>query len=159
MNNRGVFLFFGVVMFCFLLSVYVFDFSYVFHGIRCTYLRGESSGQIDDYSFFETRKVKSDNHIPIPLSNNYKTKTSNDSLVDRLNKTKSVAFLIVKDDSIQFEKYYGIGGENSLTNSFSMAKSITSLLVGCAIRDGYIKSVDQSISDFVPEVDFFNGEG
>ena len=55
------------------------------------------------------------------------------------------------------ERYWGGFSKESLTNSFSMAKSIVSLLVGCAIQDGYIENVDQSVFDFLPELSPFNG--
>ena len=60
--------------------------------------------------------------------------------------------LEASDDSLRFEKYWGAGSESSATNSFSIAKSITSLLVGCAIRDGYIDGVEQDVVDFIPEI-------
>jgi CubicO group peptidase (beta-lactamase class C family) len=49
------------------------------------------------------------------------------------------------------ESYYRGYDENSISNSFSVSKSIVSLLVGCALDDGSIKSVDQPVSDFIPE--------
>ena len=63
----------------------------------------------------------------------------------------TVAYLIIKNDSIWFEKYFDGFNKSSKTNSFSMAKSITSALLGKAIMDGYIKSLDQPISDFYPQ--------
>ena len=56
--------------------------------------------------------------------------------------------MIIKNDSILFESYYDGYNENSKSNSFSMAKSYVSGLLGKAIMDGYIKSVDQPVSDF-----------
>ena len=56
----------------------------------------------------------------------------------------TVAFLVINNDSIWYEKYLEDSekkyGPTSKTNSFSMAKSITSALLGKAIQDGYIKS-------------------
>ena len=60
----------------------------------------------------------------------------------------TVAFLIIKNDSIWSESYAEGYGKTSQTNSFSMAKSITSALLGKAIQDGYISSLDQPIGDF-----------
>ena len=45
-----------------------------------------------------------------------------------------------------------------MSNSFSMSKSIISLLIGCAITDGYIKNVDQPVSDFLPEWTSYDGK-
>ena len=137
----------------YLVLVLVFDFSYLFHGLRCTYFRGHNSAQIDDYRFFYTRTVESGEPLRIPFGSDYNKGVSLDPLLYALEKSKSVAFLVVKNDSLRFEKYWDGGGENSITNSFSMAKSIISLLVGCAIEDGYIESVEQEISDFIPEIE------
>ena len=52
-------------------------------------------------------------------------------------------------------RYEAYGLENtseSLWVSFSVAKSVTSMLLGAAIRDGYIKSVDESITNYLPEM-------
>ena len=146
---------FFVVLFVF---VFVFDVSYLFHGVRCTYLRGEPSAQIDDSRFFYNRTVFADNPFEIPLGYNYNDSIINDSLDFALNKSRSIAFLVVQNDSVRFEKYWRFGNSSSSTNSFSIAKSIVSLLVGCAIDRGFISSVDQSIFDFLPELKPFNGQ-
>jgi CubicO group peptidase (beta-lactamase class C family) len=69
-----------------------------------------------------------------------------------LQSNDTTAFLIIKNDSIVFERYYNGGSQSSPSLSFSMAKSFLSILIGCAIDDGYIKSVDQPVIDFVPEL-------
>lgn len=68
-----------------------------------------------------------------------------------LEDNKTVAFIIIKDDSIQYEKYFRGYDEASVVASFSMAKSVTSMLIGCAIEDGYIKSVEEPITNYIPE--------
>ena len=151
---KKLFVFCSVIFFL-LLAVFVFDVSYLFHGIRCTYLRGESSAQIDDHRFFYTREVVSKNPLVIPDGYNYVDSVKNKKLNTVLEESNSVAFLVVQDDSVRVEKYWEGGGKEVLTNSFSMAKSIMSILVGCAIDDGYIKSVDQSVFDFIPELEPF----
>lgn len=69
-----------------------------------------------------------------------------------LEDNKTVAFLIIKNDTIQYEKYFKGYSQESIIPSFSMAKSITSILIGCAIDDGLIRSVDEPITDYVPEL-------
>ena len=149
--RRRLFLFLFFV-FCFLTLIYVFDISYLFQGIRCTYLRGESSAQIDDSDFFYTRTVPALSPLDLPLGCDYKTIIEDDSLNLVLKKYKTTSFLIIQDDSVRLEKYWEGGSDSSLTNSFSMAKSIVSLLVGCAIDEGYIDGVNQSVFDFLPEL-------
>ncbi len=71
---------------------------------------------------------------------------------DFLEKNKTVAFLIIKNDTIQYEKYFNGYEQSDVVASFSMAKSITSILIGCAIEDGYIKNVDEPITNYIPEL-------
>ena len=149
---RRSFLFVLIVFSC----IYFFDVSYLFKGIKCTYLRGESSAQIDDYNFFFNRVVAAKNPFIIPSGKNYNDSIISDSLDFALNKSKSVAFLVVQNDSVRFEKYWRGWEQNKKTNSFSIAKSVMSLLVGCAVDQGVIKSVDQSIFAFLPELQKFN---
>lgn len=73
-------------------------------------------------------------------------------LAELLAATGTVAFLVVKNDAILFEQYLEGYDRATPSLSFSMAKSFLSVLVGCAIADGYLKSVDQSVTDFVPEL-------
>lgn len=105
---------------------------------------------IDDYQFFENRVVKAGNPKPWRFSPHYSVDTIPGKYIPEFEKYETVAFLVIKDTTICAEKYWNGYGERSLSNSFSMAKSIVSLLVGCAIDDGYIKSIDQPVSDFLP---------
>lgn len=73
-------------------------------------------------------------------------------LSELLSATDTVAFLVVKDDAILFEKYNANFDRATSSLSFSMAKSVFSILVGCAIADGYLKSIDQPVTDLVPEL-------
>ncbi len=60
--------------------------------------------------------------------------------------------LVIKDGKIVYERY-GLGNtQDSLWVAFSVAKSVTSMLVGAAIQDGYIKSVDEKITDYLPRL-------
>jgi CubicO group peptidase (beta-lactamase class C family) len=60
--------------------------------------------------------------------------------------------LVLKDGQIVLEKY-GMGrGPQDRWTSFSVAKSVTSTLVGAAIKDGKIKSLDALVTDYIPEL-------
>lgn len=71
---------------------------------------------------------------------------------DFLEQNKTVAFLIIKNDTLQYEKYFNGYNEESVVASFSMAKSVLSILVGCAIDDGLIKSVNEPMIQYIPEL-------
>lgn len=73
--------------------------------------------------------------------------------LDEYFKRQSVAgLLVIKDGRILYERY-GLGNtENSRWISFSVAKSVVSMLIGAAIRDGYIDNVDEKVSDYLPRL-------
>ena len=65
---------------------------------------------------------------------------------------RSAALLIVHNGKLRLERYgLGFDGGGRWT-TFSVAKSITSTLVGAAIRDGYIRSMDDKVSDYMPQM-------
>lgn len=65
---------------------------------------------------------------------------------------RSAAVLVVHDGKLRLERYgLGFDGEGRWT-SFSVAKSITSTLVGAAIRDGHIRSMDDKVSTYIPQM-------
>jgi CubicO group peptidase (beta-lactamase class C family) len=74
------------------------------------------------------------------------------SLEDLLTSNDTIAFLIIKGDTLLFERYYQGHTPSSLSQSFSVSKSFTSALVGAAIQDGILDSVDQPVTDYVPEL-------
>ena len=65
---------------------------------------------------------------------------------------RSAALLVVHDGKLRLERY-GLGFDASgRWTSFSVAKSITSTLVGAAIRDGHIRSMDDKVSDYIAQM-------
>ena len=65
--------------------------------------------------------------------------------------TKTSALLVIKDDVIKYEKYYLGGDENTLFSSNSMGKSFVSALMGIAVSEGYVESIDDPIGKYIPE--------
>jgi CubicO group peptidase (beta-lactamase class C family) len=72
-----------------------------------------------------------------------------DSLV---RNNRSVAFLIIRNDSLLYENYYRGYTASSTVASFSAAKSYTSALIGAAIADGYIKNIDEPVTNYLTEL-------
>ena len=106
---------------------------------------------IDDYTIFKNNTVaKAKLEKPWPLANQYNKQAYPDSLNNLLEELRTVGVLMIKNDSILFEKYWDGYSDSSLSGSFSVAKSITSILIGVAIKEGKIKSVDQPVGDFLP---------
>jgi CubicO group peptidase (beta-lactamase class C family) len=69
-----------------------------------------------------------------------------------LEANDTITLLVVRDDPILCERYYQGRTPSSLSQLFSVTKSVTSALVGMAIADGYFEDVDQPITDFIPEL-------
>ena len=73
--------------------------------------------------------------------------------VDAYVKQGNVAGLIVvKNGTVVYERYELGNSAESKWLSYSVAKSVTSLLIGAAIKDGYIKSVDEPVTDYLPRL-------
>jgi CubicO group peptidase (beta-lactamase class C family) len=73
-------------------------------------------------------------------------------LAEFLESTDTTSFIVIKDDAILYEGYANGYDRESIVTSFSIAKSFTSALVGIAIDEGYIKSVDDPMVDYLPEM-------
>ena len=69
-----------------------------------------------------------------------------------MNDARMSGILILKDGQIVFERYaLGRRSEDRWT-SFSVGKSVTSILLGAAIQDGYIKSLDEPVTKYIPQL-------
>ncbi len=121
--------------------LYVTGNGYLPRGIYCTYLHGKSKPDIDDLQLFHTRKINSGVAVNLPTKLNV---LSNEN-VAFLNSTESEAFLVFKNDSLVSEWYGSYGADSAHWNSFSMSKSAISLLIGCALQDGKISSLQDPI--------------
>lgn len=123
---------------------------HVYRAVSFTYLRGRTGPGIEDYKKFKNNEVKAFYYRPIPNSTLYNKKSLSAESIADIEKYKTTAFLVVRNDSVVYEQYWDGFREDSPSNSFSVAKTIVSILVGIAIDEGKIKSVDQPVGDFIP---------
>ena len=114
--------------------------------------------KIDQFPIFENRIVQAGDPAPWKLAETYNTCSIPEQYIPVFEELETVAFVIIQDSALLFEQYWDGYSPKSHSNSFSMAKSIVSLAVGCAIDDDFIQSVDQSVSDFFPEFSGYNGK-
>ena len=133
--------------------LYLFNKEYLLKGIRITYLKGHKTAYIDDYPNFDNRTIEAGKPQAWPEHSAYNSVQATQKLQQTNEDLGTVAFLIIKNDSIWYESYADDYSAISKTNSFSMAKSVTSALLGKAIRDGYIKNLEQPVADFFPQFD------
>lgn len=124
---------------------------YMYKTFANTIFKGRLNPSIDEYGIFSNRKVDIGKPIPWVMSAHYNKKTIKDEYLENFKKYQTVAFVVIKNDSLYHEQYWDGYSDTSHSNSFSMAKSITSILAGIAIGEGKIKSVDEHVSDFIPQ--------
>lgn len=67
-----------------------------------------------------------------------------------LRETDTLAFLVVHENRLVYERYFDGSGRETLQTSFSVAKSFLSTLVGIAIDEGVIDGVDDPVTDYLP---------
>ncbi len=127
---------------------YILGYNYLWSGITKTYLRGETSATIDDGALFPSHTIITTNPKPWIKDSLYNTNKIAAALTKKLEQTHTAAFIIVKNGKLLHEEYWDTYNQQSKTNSFSMAKTVTALLLGAAIDDGKIKSENQLLSDF-----------
>ncbi len=142
-----------VAIFAVLIALlYLFKVDYLITAVRKIYFNGHVTAFLDDYKEFENRTIpKSHTPQPWPLSNGYNKVKPTETLEQWHKDLGTIAFLVVKNDSLWSESYYDGYDKDSKSNSFSMAKSVVSAALGKAISQGKIKSLDQLVSDFYPQ--------
>jgi len=114
------------------------------------YKMKRTKADITDYKYFENIEIsKSSSPQPWPIHKNYNLIQETKNLKKTHDKLGTIAYLIIKNDSIWHEKYYKNYNQNSYSNSFSMAKSIVSATMGKAIKDGYFKSIDDKVGFYI----------
>ncbi len=125
--------------------------TYLYKGIANTYLKGRKTADIDEYKIFENHVVRSGTPTGWKLGKDYNQSKIPSQYLPEMEHMKTIAYLIIKDDSLRHEEYWGGYSDTSHTGAFSMAKTLVSILTGIAIEEGKIKSLDEPVGDFLPE--------
>ena len=132
-------------------GLYLTDTDYLIKAVRTIYAKGYTTAFLEDYKAFDNRTLETATPQPWAIHKDFNTIKETKTLVKTNTELGTIAYLIIKNDSIWFENYYDGFNKDSKTNSFSMVKSMVSAMLGKAIMKGQIKSLDQPISDFYPE--------
>lgn len=111
-------------------------------------------------TIFPTRTISRGRAAPQPLPTSadalpplcFNSNGKQCDLYDYVSRNRCVGLLILKNGRIVLENHELGHDSGSRWMSMSMAKSVTSLLVGCAISDGHIRSVDDDLVDYLPEL-------
>ncbi len=145
----------GVLLFLLIvieLGLYIAGYGYVNKLLRLTVLKGRSGPVINDLNEFPSAIVANGKSQAWFKSTQY-AKLALDTAQERqVNSYKTTALLVIQNDSILYENYNDEAGVGVLSNSFSMAKSIQSILIGIALKKNLISSVNDPIRKYLPEL-------
>ncbi|MDA7785173.1 beta-lactamase family protein [Pseudomonadales bacterium] len=119
----------------------------------------QQSGYSSIADLGNTRLIKaSENILNLPTSggslagfqHSYKGNAS--SIDDFMQRTRAAGLLVIHDQQIALEKYALGHAEDKPWISFSVSKSVVSMLIGAAIKDGLIKDVNELVTDYLPHL-------
>ena len=125
--------------------------SWMYKAISITYLKGYTSSYINDFIYLPANTIKSAKHQEWATAINYNEAKLPEFIKSVNESMETVAFMVIIKDSIHFEEYWHGHSADTMSNSFSMSKSWVSTLIGIAISEGKIKSIDQKVCDFLPD--------
>lgn len=131
-----------------IIAIFAFVIALTPHYLLTAIRHGEPD--IDDYKIFYNRTVKAGEYMPWQVAEDYNHYQLHDTVRKIIEQYKPVAFLVIQHEKIKYEEYWEGYSDHSLSNSFSAAKSIVGLLVGIALEEGKIKSLDEPVGDFLP---------
>ena len=110
-------------------------------------------------SIYSTRPIQAGEHVlALPAAAepvrdvSYVVEGESFGLDDFIDHNHVVGLIALKDGAIHLERYAAGNTEQSLWVSFSVAKSVVAMLLGAAIADGYIESVDEKVSAYLPRL-------
>lgn len=131
-----------------------YKFPYFFRALRLTWLQGHPTASPYDLRSFPHRTVPRGDSTPWMKSSRYNTYQPSSLFRKKLKKMKTSALLVAQNGELLHEQYFGKHRERTVSNSFSIAKTVVALLAGKALEEGYLESWDQKISTIYPEYDY-----
>jgi CubicO group peptidase (beta-lactamase class C family) len=108
---------------------------------------------------FATRTVAAGGEVwelpsePVAIEGEFQVGDRKLGLQDYLEATSTNALVIVKDGKIVHETYRNGADAGTRHITFSVAKSYVATLIGLALADGAIKSIDDKVTDYLPEME------
>lgn len=124
---------------------------YFWTALKYTYLQGHNTAHIDDSVNFPQAAVASNIPKSWALDPRAAKTVIDPDLLQFLAAERSAAFLVIHQGQLLHERYFEPYTANSHTNSFSMAKTVVTMLTGAAVTDGFIPSFDTPLAAYLPE--------
>ncbi|MCB0508721.1 MAG: serine hydrolase [Chitinophagales bacterium] len=136
----------GIVLLV-LIIIYILLPQYVQMGLKHNF------ANVDDYKLFDKHVVqKSTTPTVWQISENYNKKQPTQALLDFFDARKTCAFLVIQNGRIVYERYAQDYTKETISGSFSMAKTVNALLIGKLLEQGKIASLDDDVKKYVPEL-------
>jgi CubicO group peptidase (beta-lactamase class C family) len=98
--------------------------------------------------------VKGGGGTPIPVAQTFDATIAADAIaaaVDYAAQTQSLSLLVARNGKIELERYWHGATADDVSETYSMAKSVLGLGVGLAVDNGFIGSIEESASNYLPE--------
>ncbi|NDG99918.1 MAG: class C beta-lactamase-related serine hydrolase [Opitutae bacterium] len=130
-------------------------YSYLIRGVQGAYLDGHKSAHIYDRSHFDQREMPVFNAVT--LSEGSYTLELSPETRTALESYDTKGLIVLEKDSVVLEEYWDDHDASTISNSFSTAKTVITLLIQIAIQDGYIDSWDDPITKYIPEYEIPEG--
>lgn len=125
---------------------------YLYKGIANTYLKGQSGPSIYEKDIFYNDTVNKGNlSDPFVIHPKYNTQEIPEKYRDFIESLDTRALLVLKGDTLVYEEYWDEHAVGTVSNSFSIAKTITALLISIAIEEGKIGSLDEPVANYIAE--------
>lgn len=130
--------------------IFISGYHFIFKAFALNIRKGPMTPSSDDAEIFSSRSIPNQNPEPWEKSPDYNSAELTEPILKELKKTRASSLVIIREKKLLYEEYWKDHDASSLMNSFSMAKGVLSLLVGCAIDDGYLQSEHQLLSSLFP---------
>ncbi|MDG1331468.1 MAG: serine hydrolase [Crocinitomicaceae bacterium] len=124
---------------------------YMYKGIANTYLVGKTGPTIYDKDVFYSSTIKGNGKEEWSEHEKLNSQAVPPSFREYIEELGTKAFLVFKGDTLLFEEYWEEHTDETVSNSFSMSKTLVAILVGIAIDEGKIEGLDVSASKYLPE--------
>ncbi len=130
---------------------YASGYGFLITAAQRVYLQGNTTANINDYQQFYTRTIQAGIKQALNESSRVNSKPLSEQFQQDVADQGIAAFLVIQNGEIVSERYFNGYNDRSKTNSFSMAKTVLTMMVAKAIDEGHIESFDQPLIELLPE--------
>lgn len=124
---------------------------HLYYAMANTIFQGRLMPTIDDSNVFHNRVIETHKIEYWPTHPDFSHNKLDKNLKSKMEELDPAGFLVIKNDSLFYEHYWDGYHSDSITNSFSMSKTVVSILIGIAVDEGKIKSIDEPVGNYLDQ--------